>query len=118
MDESRVFTNMDAEERLITAACLNASIDLGVRIVTPFRLESVPFIALYPDFGGPKGTAVCHFRDWQAKQAIASALGFFCSGLHPDSYSVYGRDRFVETFGDWGWQGTPEERPEWCRADR
>jgi hypothetical protein len=105
----------------IRDACLMASADLGVRIVTPFSLIgrnglAVEFIALFPDFGSAKGTAVCHFRDWPAKQGVASAHGLFCAGLHPESYGEYDRAQFVDTFIDWGWWGRDSDRPEWLRV--
>ena len=61
----------------IRDACLTASAELGVRIVTPFSLMGgqgtpVEFIALFPDFGGLKGTVVCDFAiggrsDWSLR---------------------------------------------------
>jgi hypothetical protein len=112
---------MSPEDRSIQDACLAAAADLGVRVVSPFTLSvngdsPVDFIALFPDFGGPKGTVVCQFRDWMAKNAIASACGYYCSGLHPDSYMRYDRDEFGNAFEEWGWHGNPSERPHWCTA--
>ena len=112
---------MDPDEQLLRDSCLAACAELGVRIITPFKLEgidgsSVEFVALFPDFGSAKGTVVCHFRDWPAKQAVANRHGFFCSGLHPDSYNKYNREHFVDAFEEWGWQGNSSERPNWCRG--
>jgi hypothetical protein len=112
---------MSPEERLIREACLAASAELGVRIVTPIQLADadgspVEFIALFPDFGSPDGTVVCHFRDWPKKQAVANRHGVYCAGLHPDSYSSYDRRHFVDAFEEWGWQGSAFERPNWCRG--
>lgn len=111
---------MSPEEQLILGACVRAAADLGVRIVTPFRLVGgdgapVEFLALFPDFGGSNGTAVCHFRDWPARNTFATARGYFCSGLHPASYARYDREQFVDAFSEWGWRGDASERPEWCR---
>jgi hypothetical protein len=112
---------MIPEERLIHDDCQAAAADLSVRIVAPFTLavegaSPVDFIALFPDFGGPKGTVVCRFRDWMTKNTIASRCGYYCSGLHPDSYTRYDRDEFVGAFEEWGWHGDLSERPQWCRA--
>src|SRR5437764_11114210 len=110
---------MNPDELLIRDACVTAATDLGVRIVTPFSLvgddgSPVEFIALFPDFGSPHGTAVCHFRDWPAKNPVATARGYYCSGLHPDSYARYDREQFVDAFLDWGWQDSASGRPECC----
>jgi hypothetical protein len=112
---------MSTDEQLIRDACEIAAAQLGVRIVTPFTLPGeggrpVEFIALFPDFGSPKGTTVCHFRDWPAKNAAAIAQGYYCSGLHPDSYARYDREQFVDAFREWGWQGSTSGAPEWCRG--
>ena len=74
------------------------------------------FLALFPEFGGPNGTAVCHFRNWPAKHAVAAAHGYYCSGLHPDSYARYDREQFVDAFSEWGWRGAASQRPEWYRG--
>jgi hypothetical protein len=110
---------MTPEDRLILEACVVAATKLGVRIVTPFSLageegRAVEFIALFPEFGTPAGTVVCNFQDWPAKQQLARRNGYYCSGLHPDSYSQYSRQKFVEAFVEWGWQGRGEDRPDWC----
>jgi hypothetical protein len=111
---------MRLDEQLIRDACVAASADLGVRVITLFSLANdgrppVEFIALFPDFGGPKGTVVCHFRDWPSKNPVALQHGYYCSGLHPDSYSGYDRRMFVEALVEWGWHGPGSERPEWCK---
>jgi hypothetical protein len=112
---------MNHDEELIRDACCAASAELGVRIVTPFHLadldgSDVEFIAMFPDFGGPKGTVVCHFRDWPAKQLVAARHALYCSGLHPDSYCRYDRETFVNGFEEWAWHGPATERPGWCRG--
>src|SRR5262245_4785768 len=94
---------MDADDELIRNACMTAADDLGVRIVSPFRLievQDVPvdFIALFPDFGSQRGTAVCLSREWTTKNVVAGKFGFYCSGLHPNSYSQYDREHFIDAF--------------------
>jgi hypothetical protein len=111
---------MTGDDALMRDACRVAAADLGVRIVTPFSVAGedgapVEFIALFPDFGGAKGTAVCHFRDWPAKHVIAAANGYYCSGLHPDSYSRYDREQFVDAFTEWGWLHGTSSPPAWYR---
>jgi hypothetical protein len=111
---------MSHDEQMILDACLAASVELGVRIVAPFHLadvdgSAVEFIAHFPEFGSPKGMVVCHFRDWPAKQVVATRHGLYCSGLHPDSYSRYDRATFVDGFEEWAWQGSAANRPGWCR---
>jgi hypothetical protein len=112
---------MSQDNLLIRDACLTAAAELGVRVVAPFRLlegggEAVEFIAHFPDFGGPKGMLVCHFKDWPAKQLVAKLYGFYCSGLHPDSYSRYDRETFVDGFKEWAWTGNAADEPDWCKS--
>jgi hypothetical protein len=112
---------MAPEELLIRDACLAAAADLEVRIVTPFSLAGdngslVEFIALFPDFGSPNGVAVCHFQDWPTKNALAVQCGYYCSGLHPDSYARYSREQFVDAFAEWGWRGAVSQQPAWSKG--
>ena len=109
---------MSPDDMGIRDACVFASADLEVRIVSPFSLTDssgnpVEFIALFPDFGSQNGAAVCHLMDWPLKSPVASQHGVFCAGLHPDAYREYSRKRFIETLNDWSWQGKPWERPKW-----
>ena len=108
------------EKQLIENSCLAAAEDLGIRIVAPFEIsdgdDDVSFIAFFPDFGSRKGALVCHIDEWLALYKIAHRLGYFCSGLHPDSYRIYDRERFIETLIDWHWLGEPTLEPRWFTA--
>ena len=107
-------------ESLLQETCCAAANDLGVNVISPFRVvdshgEAHDFIALFPCFGSEKGTVICNADDWVAKTGIAAAQAYFCSGLHLDSYCRYDRGLWIETFCDWGWLGPPEQRPDWCK---
>jgi len=112
---------MTDNERLIQENCLVAAKDLGITIVSPFTLHDANgnahlFIAHFPGFGSAKGTLICHADDWMVKEPIARQQGYYCSGLHPDSYSSYDRALWIETLDDWAWRGSEELRPTWNRG--
>ena len=112
---------MTPTERLIQESCCAAAADLGVAVITPFVLvggdgRSHVFIALFEQFGNDRGVLVCHADDWLVNNPIAANHGYYCSGLHPDSYSRYDRRIWIDTFEEWGWRGREEGRPPWCRG--
>jgi hypothetical protein len=74
---------------------------------------SISLIALFKQVGSEKGTLVCQADDWLHKNQVAVSNGYYCSGLHPDSYGKFDRARWLETFRDWGWHGPKWERPPW-----
>src|SRR5258708_7142672 len=101
---------MTPSERLIQESCRLAANDLDLPIVSPFVLmgtdgKTLPFIALFERFGSDRGVLICMADDWLAKNSIATELGYFCSGLHPNSYSEYDRRLWIESFEEWGWRG-------------
>src|SRR5580692_7982885 len=102
---------MALTDRLLQETCNAAAKDLGVDVVAPYTLVDAAgvandFIALFRCFGSEKGVLICHADDWVMKNGIASHHGYGCSGLHPDSYSQYDRELWIETLGDWGWCGS------------
>jgi hypothetical protein len=112
---------MTSTDRLLQETCSAAAKDLGVDAISAFTLVDEGgaahyFITLFPCFGGEKGTLICHADDWLKKNGIAATHGYYCSGLHPDSYSRYDRELWIETFNDWGWRGRREDRPAWCKG--
>jgi hypothetical protein len=96
---------------------------LGVRIVAPFRLSGragkrVTFVALFPDFSNPRGIAVCTLDDWETHSLIAAACDYGCSAMNVASYAPYERSRFIESFEEWGWQGSAARRPRWLQKPK
>src|SRR5437660_707181 len=109
---------MTDSENLIQRSCQVASKDLQVKIVSPFSVidalgRSHDFVALFPQFAGARGTLICLADDWVSKHGIAQELGYYCSGLHPDSYACYDRELWIESFHDWGWFGAECRQPSW-----
>lgn len=103
---------------LIQQSCQAAAEALGVGITAPFVLVDADgveydFIALFKQVGSEKGTLVCQADDWLHKNQVAVRNGYYCSGLHPDSYCKFDRTLWLETFRDWGWHGPKWERPPW-----
>jgi hypothetical protein len=112
---------MTSTDRLLQETCDTAAKDLGVDAVWPYTLVDASgvahdFIALFRCFGSEKGVLICHADDWLTKNGIAASHGYYCSGLHPDSYGRYDRGLWIETFDDWGWRGQRNDRPEWCEG--
>lgn len=111
---------MTLTDRQIQQTCQAAASALDVAITTPFVLvdadgQSHTFIALFEQFGSAKGVLICQSDDWVVKNPIALRHGYYCSGLHPQSYSNYDRGLWIETFEEWGWLGPEWKRPSWCR---
>jgi hypothetical protein len=44
---------------------------------------------------------------------VAEQSGFYCSGVYPESYCRYDRQRFIDTLNDWVWFGHPSKAPAW-----
>jgi hypothetical protein len=100
-------------------AWLDARDDLGIRVVHPFEFETpsgrrATTVGVYlPDFGSPLGTLLlCRF-DADELDELADETEYFSSGLSPDHYEPYNRERFIETLSDWGWYGPNEKTPSW-----
>jgi hypothetical protein len=93
---------------------LQASRDLGIRVVAPFLLDlgegkAASFPVLVRDFGGDNGIVV--FEEWDAAHAgLASGKGFGYSCMKGD---VYDRDYAMEVLRDWGWTRPLAEAPSW-----
>jgi hypothetical protein len=101
----------------LSAAWREAAADLGIRVVTPFAVQSgettVTFPLHLPDFGGPAGM-VCGTLDTPAAHALAAErAGYYCSRINAESYSRYQRDAFIATLDDWQYFGPPAQRPPW-----
>jgi hypothetical protein len=104
-------------------AWLEASEDLGIRVVHPFRFktlsgEEVETVGVYlPDFGSPAGMLLtCRF-DSDKVCELADETEFRTSGLNPESYEPYQRERYIQTLSDWGWYGLTVEMPSWYDPD-
>ena len=103
----------------IASAWHTAADDLGLEIVAPYILKShgreFTFVALIRKFGSNNGTLLCLPAQWDDEgfAEVAEAAGFYCSGLYPESYSQYERQRFIDTLNDWGWFDKESNIPEW-----
>jgi hypothetical protein len=94
-----------------------AAADLGIRLESPFAMQhnGTTFwcAAFLPEFGGPKGAIIACRHSHDEIFDVASALGFYASGLSPYHYELYDRASFSETLNDWGWFGDPSKSPAW-----
>jgi len=104
---------VDAE---ILAAWLEASRDLGIRVIAPFSIpvgigEFLEFEAHLPDFGGPKGL-VFGSTDRDDGHDTRGRLGYAWSD-GSSMYKKYDRQLFVDTLNDWGWFGERGRDPSW-----
>jgi hypothetical protein len=107
-----------AETDDIANAWLAAADDLKIEVFAPYILRSdgreYRYIALIKTFGSALGTLVCLPSQWDEGFAeVAEQAGFYCSGVYPESYCRYDRQRFIETLNDWAWFGDPSKGPEW-----
>jgi len=109
MDWNAIYT------KRLAARCQQAASDLGLEVQAPFQLEHdgdiTPFVAYFPNFGGPKGLLVTLATQWSALDDIAAKAGFASVGLYPEQFSTYSRDQWVRIIKEWGWHGPEDERP-------
>jgi hypothetical protein len=104
-------------------AWLDARDDLGIRVIHPFKFrsssgEEAETVGVFlPDFGCPEGMLLTNRFDSDHVIDLADDTEYYSSGLNPEYYEPYQRDRFVQTLSDWGWYGPPEETPSWYDPD-
>ena len=92
---------------------LEASRDLGIRVVSPFTLEAVRYPALVCDFGSANGMVILEVWD-EAQAAVAQAHGYEYSCMDAGPYD---RDEIVEALQERGWAKSPSDAPSWhCEA--
>ena len=85
---------------------LEAGVDLGLRVVSPFVLttelgESISYDAVVCDFGSERGMLLMEKWD-EAKARIATENGYGYSCM---SAGQYQRSGTIEVLRDWGWSG-------------
>jgi hypothetical protein len=86
---------------------LEASADLGVRVVAPFVLtteagEAYFYDVIIYDFGLVKGMLLMEkWDDTKAKVATEHGYGYSCMDAGP-----YDRESTLEVLQDWGWSGS------------
>jgi hypothetical protein len=100
-------------------AWLDASKDLGIRVVHPFTFTTKAGVSAttqgvyLPDFGSAAGTLLlCRF-DPDELDDLADDTDFYQSGLNPYHYEPYQREIYIETLNDFGWFGSQSEVPAW-----
>jgi hypothetical protein len=92
-------------------AWIEASRDLGIRYIHPFTFVAkdgrslTTTGGLLPDFGGPHGTLLRTRFDPEWMDDIEEDDRYYSSGLNPEHYEPYCRERYIETLNDWGWFG-------------
>ena len=101
----------------MAVAWREAAADLGVRFVSPFGMKlhrrTYWCSGWLPDFGCPLGTIIADRHTLDEIFEVSDALGYYSSGLSPDYYETYTRERFIETLNDWGWFGSRSQAPTW-----
>jgi hypothetical protein len=107
-------------ERAIIAAWARAAAELGLRVTSPATLEglhcapcTVP--VLVHDYGRPAGTVVLVLGEPSELLGglLARAAQNYRTALLAPHFRSYDRERFVATLADWGYYGSPAERPAW-----
>jgi hypothetical protein len=108
-----------AIDEQISAAWLEAAVELGIKVVAPYSLatsggDSVLYEAYVSEFGSPNGTIGGSLaRDDGNMRGL---LGYFSSDLS-DRYRKYDRDLFIETLKDWQWFGEEGKEPPWYKGE-
>jgi len=105
----------------ITAAWLEASKDLGIAVVVPYRVETTGPTPLWseafiPDFGSPTGAVVISSMSRRMVRPVLREGKRWHSELG-NGYGKYSRQHFIETLNDWGWFGQEHLRPDWYTGD-
>ena len=115
---------MTNEELAIAAAWKVAGEELGIRVISPYELQTTDggtysFIGLVEGFGSSKGTLLSLPHQWDdlGFADVAEENGYYCSGLYPQSYIQFDRESFIDTLNDWGWFSVDESRPFWLVAE-
>jgi hypothetical protein len=106
----------DLNEKIV-AAWLEASNDLGVTVIAPYRVETRgPQVlwceAFIPDFGSPTGALAISSRSRTMVRPVLRKASRWHSELG-DGYARYSRKLFAETLDDWGWFGQEQLKPDW-----
>jgi hypothetical protein len=101
-------------------AWIEAGKVLGIEVIAPFHIQSgdgpIRYTAFLRDFGCPAGMVVVPIDspDRDRLTVAAREAGYYISCLGP-SYEQFGRDRFEEALGDWGWFGDEASTPTWYK---
>jgi len=101
----------------IVSAWLEASKDLGIAVIAPYRIEPsgtelLQCEAFMPDFGSPNGAIAISSRSRRLVRPVLREVGRWHSELG-DGYARYSRKLFIETLNDWGWFGQEPLKPDW-----
>jgi hypothetical protein len=106
----------------VQRAWLEASGDLGIEMVGHYefrdregsRFEAPVFL---PEFGSSKGTLL--FLETSSGYAIDAAhhSGYHVSLIGASSYDNYGREHFIQTLRDFGWEKAGKNPPAWYHPD-
>jgi hypothetical protein len=108
-----------ADKDSIADAWHTAVADLQLEVIAPYVAQTdkgeYEFIALIKNFGSEQGTLLCLPEQWDDEgfAGVAEQLGFYCSGIYPESYCRYDRQHFIDTLNDWGWFGDQSKTPKW-----
>jgi hypothetical protein len=99
VDWNRIYT------KRLSARCLQAARDLGLAVHSPFELEAegrkIEFVALFPAFGGSKGTLVTLSSQWDDFHELAGRAGYTCVGLYPEQFALYDRGQWEGIISQW-----------------
>lgn len=91
--------------------------DLKIKIRSPFfittqRDKRITFDLLVEHFGCEKGMVIMSISNIHGLKTIKEN-DYSYSALNFDSYTIYDRQRFIDTLNDWGYFGDSSNIPEW-----
>ena len=103
-------------------AWLEAASDLQIEVIHPYTFQDKEGVehetsgAFLPHFGSNTGMLLVNRFDPESVQEACDNSDHRSSGLNPNSYEPYNRERYIQTLSDWGWYGEGAP-PEWYDPD-
>jgi hypothetical protein len=105
---------MNKDERQVAIAWSLAAKDLGLRFESPFVVSDASgstcsYVGLLHKVGALSGLLI--LTEHSPTTGCLNEREYAVSVCSSDFYSSYTKEVFLETVLDWGWKGSPEEKP-------
>lgn len=120
-DKSKIRTKIDDLINRPEKAWIDASIDLGIRFISPYKFvglngEEFEVTGLLPDFGFRKGVLISSRKSDDAAIFMADLTNdYLITFLNPAHYDKYDKESFINTLSAWGWNGEESKKPNWIK---
>lgn len=111
------YTSEDSE---LIKAWEIAALDLDLEIISPLKMTTENGLVIYPllikNFGGINGTIIVRYNHI-INSPLPKHKDYYSSAVNAEVYSVYNREKFIETLEDWGFYGDVRNKPEWYNGN-